>query len=103
MPALEASGSWTFTSTGTGKAVRAGYAQSVTVDVETTGGCTASVQMLTRQGSSAGPYAALSTITNDTGALNTVQFMGPLRWFKPRCTDKTAGATNICYVRMTGV
>lgn len=103
MPSFEASGSWAFTSTGTGKAVRAGQAQSLTFEVETSSGCTASVQILTRQGSSAGPYSALSTITNDTGALNTVQFLGPLKWVKPRVTDKTANSTNLVNVRMTGV
>jgi hypothetical protein len=103
MPAFETSAGWAFTSTGTGKAVRAGMAQSLTFDIETSSGCTAAIQILTRQGSSAGAYGVLSTITNDTGALNVAQFLGPLKWVKPRVTDKTAGSTNIVTVRLTGV
>jgi hypothetical protein len=103
MPAFEASASWSFTSTGTGKAVRAGMAQSLTFTPETSSGCTATVQILTRNGSSGGPYSVLSTLNCTLGEAITVQFLGPLKWVKPRVTDKTANSTNVVFVRLTGV
>lgn len=84
----------TFTSTGSGKAVKCHYAQAVTLGFETSAGCTATVQVLHRMGSSAGVYVALSTLQLDTvGAFTTDQYMGPLVWVKPRVVDKTAGGS----------
>lgn len=93
----------TFTSTGTGKAFNAkGYAQGLTFGMETSSGCTATIQILHRMGSSAGPYAVLSTNNLSTGQFLTDQYMGPLEWVKPRVTDKTANSTNVVDVYLMG-
>lgn len=105
MPMLEASNQWTFTgSTGTGKAFNCrGYAQSITFAMETSSGCTGTVQILHRLGSSAGPYSVMSSNALSTGECLTNQFVGPLEWLKPRLTDLTAGSTNVVTVRLIGV
>lgn len=96
---------WDFTSTGSGKAYDCrGYAQGLTFGIETSTNSTATVQILHRMGSSAGPYAVLSTVqTGSTGAFVTDQFLGPLEWVKPRVVDKTAGgSTNTVTVYLMG-
>lgn len=107
MPAFEASAGWTFTSTGAGKAVRAGMAQSLTFNIFTSANCTASVQVQTKQGSSGtadgSTWSVLSTLSCTLGENITDQFIGPLKWVRPYCTDKTASAANTVGVRMTGV
>ena len=104
MSMLETSGKWTFTgSTGTGKALNVrGYAQGLTFGLETSSGCTGTIQILHRMGSSAGPYSALSSNALSTGEFLTDQFMGPLEWVKPRLTDLTAGSTNVVTVYLMG-
>lgn len=92
-----------FSSTGTAKAVNVkGYAQGLTFGLETSSGCTATVQILHRMGSSAGPYSVLSTNSLSTGQFLTDQFLGPLEWVKPRVTDMTAGSTNVTTVFLLG-
>lgn len=89
---------WQLTSTGTAKAYNLkGYSQGVSFYAETSSGCTATIQIQTRAGSSAStgstptPFAVLSTINLSTGAVVVDQFMGPLAWVRPRVTDKNAG------------
>jgi hypothetical protein len=104
MANLENSHKWTFTgSTGSGKALNIrGYAQAVTFGVEASSGCTATVQVLHRMGSSAGPYSVMNSTALSTGSFVTQQFLGPLEWVKPRLTDLTAGSTNVVTVYLIG-
>lgn len=103
MAALETNFAWAdFTSTGTGKAYDLrGYAQGVTFQVETSSGCTCTVQLQARLGSSGSdlatpaPYAVLSTINCSTGDVQLDQFLGPLGFVRPRVTDKNAGTVRI--------
>lgn len=103
MAYLESAQKWTFTSTGTGKFQPMNAAASLTFGVETSSGCTATVQILHRMGSTSGKDGVLSTVAAaSTGALVTDQFLGPLEYVAPRVVDKTAGgSTNIVtvYVR----
>lgn len=105
MASLAVDTKWTFTgSTGSGKAYNLrGNAETLTWVVETSSGCTATVQLQHRMGSSAGPYKALSSVTNSTGDVNTDQMLGGgLEWVRPRLTDLTAGSTNIVTVYLKG-
>jgi hypothetical protein len=103
MPILENSFKWTFTSTGTGKAFNTrGFSQAVTFGIETSSGCTATVQILHRIGSSAGPNSVMNSTALSTGAFVTQQFLGPLEWVKPRLTDLTAGSTHAVTVYLLG-
>ena len=103
MAIVENAHKWEFTSTGTGDVLDArGVAQSLTFGVETSSGCTATVQILHRMGSSAGPRGALSTVTLSTGAFTKVQFLGPLDYVTLRVTDKTAGSTNTVTAYLKG-
>ena len=104
MAVPEATRKWEFLgSTGTGKAFNTkGYSQSLTFGIETSSGCTGTIQILHRMGSSAGPYVALSSNALSTGQFLTDQFLGPLEWVKPRLTDLTAGSTNIVTVYLLG-
>ena len=104
MPIIEASRKWTFTgSTGTGKAFDGrGVARNWSFGMETSSGCTASVTLLHRMGSSAGPYSTLTSTSLSTGQFITSQFFGPLEWIKPRLTDLTAGSTNVVTVYLMG-
>jgi hypothetical protein len=104
MAMLETSHKWAqFTSTGTGKAFNCrGMSQGMSFGLETSSGCTATIQILHRMGSSAGPYSVLSTVNLSTGAFTTDQFLGPLEWVKPRVTDKTANSTNVVDVYLMG-
>lgn len=104
MGMLETSMKWTFTgSTGTGKAHNCGGAESLTFGIETSSGCTGTVALLHRMGSSAGPYGTLSSNALSTGQFLTDQFLGPLWWVKPRLTDLTAGSTNVVTVYLRGL
>lgn len=104
MAILEASNKWTFTgSTGTGKAFNTrGMSQGLTFYCECSSGCTGTIQIQSRGGSSAGHYATLSTVNMSTGVPVADQFMGPLEWVRPRLTDLTAGSTNIVTVYLLG-
>lgn len=102
MPYLESAHTWTLTSTGTGKFQPLGACQSVTFGIETSSGCTATVQLLHRMGSTAGKDSILSTNQCTVAVLVTDQYLGPLEYVAPRVVDKTAGgATNTVtvYVR----
>lgn len=102
MPILEVSRAWSLSSTGTAKAVNCRYAERLTCTYETSSGCTATIALQHRQGSSAGPYSVLSSQALSTGAVTTDQFSGPLEWIRPRVTDMTAGSTHLITVRVEG-
>jgi len=103
MAIIETSYKWTFTSTGVGDIFDArGFAQSLTFGVETSSGCTATIQIQHRMGTSDGPRAVMSTVNLSTGAFTTVQFLGPLDFLAPRVTDKTANSTNVVTVWLKG-
>lgn len=103
MAIVETSYKWELTSTGLGEIFDArGFAQSLTFGVETSSGCTATIQLQHRMGSSIGPRSALSTVNLSTGGFATVQFLGPLDYLVPRVTDKTSGSTNIVTVWLKG-
>lgn len=103
MAILENAFVWNFTSTGTGDVYDArSVAQSLTFGVETSSGCTATIQIIHRMGSSAGPKSVLSTVNLSTGAFTTVQFLGPLEFLSARVTDKTANSTNLVTVYLRG-
>lgn len=107
MAILETDYQWAdFTSTGTGKALNLkGYSQSITFQVETSSGCTATVQIQARMGSSGASsgtdlqtpvaYAVLSTLNLSTGQVLYDQYLGPLGFVKPRVTDKNSGTVRI--------
>lgn len=104
MGMLETSMRWTFTgSTGSGNAINCGGAESLTFVMETSSGCTGTVQILHRMGSSEGPYGVLSSNALSTGQVLTDQFLGPLEWVKPRLTDLTSGSTNVVTVYLRGL
>lgn len=103
MASIEAAKTWDFTSTGTGKAYDArGYAQSLTFGIETSSGCTATVTLQHRMGSSAGPYSDMFSTAVTSAAFVTVQLLGPLEWLKPRVSAKTANSTNTVTVYLKG-
>lgn len=103
MPIPETDHAWEFPAAATTGGLKAfdakGYSQSLTFYIETGAGCTATVQIQTRAGSSSGAYATLSTTTNSTAAMNVVQFLGPLAWVRPYCPAKTTGGL---FVRLMG-
>ena len=104
MAILEAQFTWTFS--GSTAAVKArnirGGAQSLTFGYETSSGCTGTVALMHRMGSSAGPYTALSSQALAAGEFMTDQFLGPLEWVKPRLVTLTAGSTNTFTVYLLG-
>ena len=103
MAIIETSFKWIFTSSGTGDIFDArGFAQSLTFGIETSSGCTATVQLKHRMGSSAGPMGVLSSVVLSTGEFATVQMLGPLDYLAPRVTDMTAGSTNSITVYLKG-
>lgn len=103
MAILENSFKWSFTSTGTGKAFDCrGYARNLTFGLETSSGCTATIVIQTRMGSSAGPYGAMGSTALSTGAFVPLQFSGPLEWVRPRVSDITAGSTHVITVYLRG-
>lgn len=104
MAILESAGVWALTSTGTGKFLPVGTAQFVSVGIETSSGCTATVQILHKMGSTLGQSGILSTVQCTIADLALVQKNGPLGWIAPRVVDKTAGgATNTVTVYLKGV
>ena len=104
MPIFEASQKWALTSTGYGKFQPAGSAESLTFGIETSSGCTATVQIVHRMGSTSGKDGVLSTVQCTLAALATDQFLGPLEFVAPRVVDKTAGGTtNTVTVYLRGV
>lgn len=97
MAMLESDYQWEFSttnSTGGRKAFDCkGYAQALTFYVQTDAGCTATVNIQTRVGSSSGAYADLCTLAmTSTNSVQVVQFLGPLGWVRPYATAKTTGA-----------
>jgi hypothetical protein len=104
MAIIENAYQWSvFTTTGTGNIIDArATAQSLTFGVETSADCTATIQILHRMGSSAGPRSVLSTVTLSSNAFTTLQFLGPLEFIAPRVTDKTAGAANTVTIYLKG-
>lgn len=111
MAFLETKQIWNFTSTGTGKFQPCGAAQSLTFGITTSSGCTASVQIVHRMGSTASTSAiassalnfVLSTIQCTVADAQTDQFLGPLDFVAPRVKDMTAGSTHAIRVYLTGV
>lgn len=94
---------WIFNSTGTGNIFDArGFAQSLTWGIETSSGCTATVTLNHRMGSSAGPMSAMHSTALSTGTFATAQMLGPLEFLAPRVTDMTAGSTNVVTVYLKG-
>lgn len=101
---LESAATWNFTSTGTGKYMPVGTAQFVSVGVETSSGCTATVQILHKMGSTTGQFNILSTQQCTIADVALYQKNGPLGYIAPRVVDKTAGgATNTITVHLKGV
>lgn len=79
-------------STGALKAVNMrGFSDRFTGYLEAGPGCTATIRLETRSGSSAGPYAALGSTTLSTSGIAIMQFAGPLEWVRPYCVAKTTG------------
>lgn len=108
MAILETKRQWDFTSTGTGKFHPVGPAESLTFGIRTSSGCTASVQIVHRMGSTSAPGNGtdfvLSTVQCTVADAQTDQFLGPLEWVAPRVKDKTAGGTtNTVTVYLDGV
>ena len=104
MPILETSQKWALTSTGYGKFLSPGAAASLTFAVETSTNSTALVQIVHRVGSTSGRDFVLSSLSCDTGANVTDQFLGPLEYVAPRVVSKTAGgSTNTVTVWLRGV
>jgi hypothetical protein len=99
MPILETRNSWTFAATASTGALKAydvrASAQSLSFYVEAGPGCTATVNIQTRFGSSSGAYATLSTVNLSTGTVSVVQFLGPLSWVRPYCVAKTTGVLTV--------
>lgn len=103
MATLENKHKWTFTSTGTGKALDCrGYADAFTFGLETSSGCTATIVIQHRIGSSAGPYGSMGSTALSTGGFQSLQFSGPLEWVRPRVSDATAGSTHVITVYLLG-
>lgn len=103
MALIETSYKWTFTSTGTGDKFDArGFAQALTFGIETSSGCTATVLLLHRMGSSEGPMSQLHSTALSTGTFATVQLLGPLDYLAARVSDKTSGSTNTITVYLKG-
>jgi hypothetical protein len=104
MAILETSHKWTFTgSTTAQKAVDLrGYAQAYTFGIQTSSGCTGTVEILHRMGSSAGSYSVMHSTALSSRVFATAQFLGPLEWVKPRLASLTSGSTNIVTVYLRG-
>lgn len=108
MAILENSQKWTFTSTGSGDAFNArGLAQGLTWYVESSSGCTATIQLQSRAGDTTGinavaKWGVLSTVNCTLGDLVIDQFMGPVEFVRPRVTDKTAGSTASIVIYLLG-
>ena len=99
MAVLEASHVWEFAETAstrvTLKAFRdRAYSQALSFYIETGPGCTATVVLESRAGSSSGVYQALSTQSLSTSAVTVVQMLGPLEWVRPRA-DKSTGTLTV--------
>lgn len=102
MAILETSAKWTFVEPASTGAVGLkaidchGYAQALSFYVESGPGCTATVNIQTRVGSSSGAWANLCTLVMDsTTAMKVVQFLGPLGWVRPYATAKTTGTLTV--------
>jgi len=96
----EAGVNWTFSgATGGGKAYKlTAEASLISVYFTSSSGCTATVQLQTCAGSSAGPWIGLGASTALAASAGAVhQFSGPLEWVRPRCSD-IAASTDIVRV-----
>ena len=95
MANLETKHAWTYAaaaSTGGAKAFNCqGYAQQLTAYIETGAGCTATIRMESRAGSSAGPYATLTSTSLTTSQCVLQSFNGPVEWVRPYVTSKSTG------------
>lgn len=99
MAVLETSYRWDFEAAASTRATlkafhTKAYAQALSFYIESGPGCTASVVLESRAGSSSGVYQALSTQTLSTSAVAVVQLLGPLAWVRPRA-DKSTGALTV--------
>jgi hypothetical protein len=86
---LEAKQGWTISgTTGGGKAYQIGpEASLISVYFTSSSGCTATVQLQTCAGSSAGPWVGMGSSTAlSSGATTVHQFSGPLEWVRPYCS-----------------
>lgn len=90
---------WTFAEAATTGALKAqnvrGVSDRFTAYLETGPGCTATVRLESRGGSSAGPYGVLGSTTLTTSAVIPMQFAGPLEWVRPYCAAKTTGVLTV--------
>lgn len=90
---------WTFAAAATTGGLKAqnmrGYSERFSAYIETGPGCTATVRLESRAGSSAGPYATLGSTTLTTSVMNIQQFAGPLEWVRPYCVAKTTGVLTV--------
>lgn len=108
MPILETKREWTFSSSGTGKFYPCGPAQSLTFGIATSSGCTASIQIVHRMGSTSALNSSavnfvLSTVQCTVADAQTAQFLGPLEYVAPRVKDLTSGSTHAIRVILLGV
>lgn len=100
MAILESDYQWIYsTAASTGASTTAfdsrGMSQSLSFYIETGPGCTATINIQSRVGTSTGPYATLSTTSLSTGAVSLVQFLGPMGWVRPYVTSKSTGDLSI--------
>lgn len=92
---------WTYidnTSTGALKAVNMrGLSERFSAFYEASAGCTGTVRMEARAGSSAGPYATIggTSTSLSTSQVSLQQFAGPLEWVRPYCQAKTTGTITV--------
>ena len=91
---------WNFLDTASTGALKAqnvrGFSDRFTAFIETGPGCTATVRLEARAGSSAGPYGPVTNSTAlSTSAVKVEQFAGPIEWIRPYCTAKTTGTLSV--------
>ncbi len=101
MAVLESHAKWTFSESsgviGGGKAHNSRAFPALYSFYGQTGeGCTATIQIQTCAGSSAGPSTSLGTASalSTSGAV-LIQFSGPLEWVRPYCSMKTTGTLSV--------
>ena len=104
---LEAKQKWTFsgdTVACAGKAYHIGpEASAFSIYYTSSSGCTATVNLQSCAGSSAGPWAVLGSSQNmSTGETYVHQFSGPLEWVRPYLTA-IAKSTDVVTVTLIGI
>jgi hypothetical protein len=98
----EAAAKWTITgTTGGAKAYKLpAEASLITVYFTSSSNCTATMQMQTAVGSSAGPWVGLGNSTALSTRVTAVhQFSGPLEWVRPYCSD-ISSATDVVEIAL---